>query len=112
VGSVPEQITAPYVYLQRARAAHERTLDQQQGEIPFEEVWDLELIVDDPEDLATIAELIRGLDCACGAFGAGTMQVLYLEDQADDYVPKGTFADQGLDVAAWSVTVLGYAPGA
>jgi hypothetical protein len=39
------------------------------------------------------------------------MQSLFLEDQEDDYIPKGVFSDTGLDVAAWSATVYGYTPG-
>jgi len=111
VGSVLEEIEAPYIYLQRARASHERTLDQAQGEIPFEEQWDLEAIADNPTDLVTLVDAVRGIDCARGTFGTSRMQSLFLEDQADDYLPKGVFSDKGLDVAAWSVTVYGYEPG-
>lgn len=111
VGSVPQEIVPPYLYLQRARANHERTLDQTQGEVPFEEQWDLEAIADTPADLAALSEAVRGIDCARGTFGAGTMQSLFLEDQADDYIPKGVYSDEGLDVAAWTVTIYGYKPG-
>lgn len=110
VGSVPQDITPPYLYVQRARANHERTLDQAQGQVPFEEQWDLEAIADNAADLATLSEAVRGIDCARGNFGAGKMQSLFLEDQEDDYLPKGLYSDQGLDVAAWSVTVYGYKP--
>ena len=111
VGSVPQEIEPPYIYLQRARATHERTLGQGQGETPFEEQWDVEVIVDDPTKLETLAAAIRGVDCARGTFGAGRMQGLFLDDQADDYIPKGVFSDAGLDTVAWSATVYGYAAG-
>lgn len=111
VGSVPQEIAPPYIYLQRARATQERTLDQEQGEIPFEEQWDIEAISADPDQLAAITDAVRGIDCARGVFGAGRMQSIFLEDQADDYIPKGIFSDTGLDVAAWSATVYGYQPG-
>lgn len=111
VGSVPQDIEPPYIYVQRARANHERTLDQAQGEVPFEEQWDLEAIADTPDDLESLVEAVRGIDCARGDFGEGTMQSLFLQDQEDSYLPKGLYSDEGLDVAAWSVTIYGYVPG-
>lgn len=111
VGMVPEETEPPYLWMQRAGASHERTLDQPQGETPFEERWDLEAIAAEPDDLATLDEAIRGLDSARGDFGDGRMQALFVEDQADDYVPKGVWSDEGLDVAAYQITVYGYAPG-
>ena len=112
VGSVPQPTAAPYIWIGRASVAHERTLDQGQGEQPFEERWDLEVWGESLGDVQDLAELIRGLDCAKGAFGDGTIQLLYVEDHADDYSPKGLFSDEGLDLAAFSITLYGYVPAA
>jgi hypothetical protein len=112
VGSVPQPTAAPYIWIGRAGVTHERTLDQSQGEQPFEERWDLEVWGEDLGDVQDLAELIRGLDCAKGTFGDGSIQLLYVEDHSDDYSPKGLFSDEGLDLAAFSITLYGYAAGA
>lgn len=112
VGSVPQPTNPPYVWIGRGGVSHERTLGQAQGETPFEERWDLEVWSDELGEVQDIAELIRGLDCAKGAFGDGTIQCLYVEDHADDYSPKGNFGDEGYDLAALSITIYGYVPAA
>lgn len=112
VGNVLQDVDPPYIYIQRAGTGHERTLDQAQGTWPFEERWDLECISDDPDELQSLADSVRRLDSARGAFGVGgSIQGLFVEDQQDDYVPKGVNSDEGLDVAAFQITVYGYEPG-
>jgi hypothetical protein len=110
VGAVPEEIEPPYLWLQRAGVSHERVIDQRQGEEPFEQRWDLECVVADPADLEPLANAVQRLDCLRGKFGDATIQGLFVEDQQDDYVPKGVYSDEGLDVAAFAVTVYGYLP--
>lgn len=110
VNSVPEHVEAPYIWLRRARIAHERSLDQAQGEQPHEEGWDLEAITDDPSEIDALADAVLGIDSARGAFGYGTIQGLFIESQADDYVPRGLYSDEGLDVAAFQVAIYGYVP--
>lgn len=111
VNHVPQEIEAPYVWASRATTSHERTLDQAQGEQPFEEQWDVEAISDDLGEAQQLGELLRGLDCAKGAFGAGTIQLMLLEDQSDDYVPRGIPSDTGWAVCAFRVTIFGYVAG-
>ena len=111
VGSVPQPTTAPYVWIGRRGVFHERTISQAVGEQPFEERWDLEAW-GSIDDVQTIAEAIRDLDCAKGSFGSGTIQLLQVEDHSDDYIPKGVFSDEGYDLAAFQITVYGYVAGA
>lgn len=111
VRAVPQEIAPPYLWLARAGADLERTLDQAQGAEPFETRYDVEAISDDPQELETLAQAVRALDCAKGVCGSGTMQLLLVEDHTDDYVPKGVFSDEGLDVASFAITVYGYEPG-
>jgi hypothetical protein len=111
VNSVPEEIDPPYIWVRRSGASHERTLGQGQGEQAFQERWDLEVITDDPSDIDGLAKLIRDLDGAKGTFGHGTIQGLFVEDYSDEYIPKGVFSDEGLDVVAFQVVIYGYVPG-
>lgn len=108
VDHVPQEIALPYLWVSRARTAHERTLDQAQGEQPFEEAWDIEAISDSLSEAQDLAAAVRGVDCAKGTFGDGTIQLLVIEDQSDDYIPRGTFGDDGLSVCAFAATVYGY----
>jgi hypothetical protein len=113
VRAVPQPIDPPYVWIARAGSNQdERTLDQAQGQQPWEERWDLEAISDDPVELEDLAAAVRGLDCVKGTFGAGSIQLLIVEDQTDDYVPKAVESDQGLDLAAFQLTIYGYEAGA
>lgn len=111
VGSVPQPTAPPYIWIGRAGVSSERTLDQAQGTAPDEERWDLEVWSDDVGEVQDLAELIRSLDCAKGVFGDGTIQLLVVEDHADDYVPKGNFGDEGYDLAAFQIQVLMYSAG-
>jgi hypothetical protein len=111
VNSVPEEITPPYIWLRRSGANHERTLGQGKGEQAFEERWDLEVISDDPSEIEGLAKLIRDLDSDKGTFGTGTIQGLFVEDYSDEYIPKGVFSDEGLDVCAFQIVIFGYVPG-
>jgi len=111
VGSVPQPTEPPYIWIGRAGVGTERTLDQAQGTVPDEERWDLEVWSNDCGEVQDIADLVLALDCAKGTFGDGTIQLLIVEDHADDYVPKGNYGDEGYDLAALQITVLMYSPG-
>ena len=103
-------MAAPYIWIGRRGVMHERTMNQSVGEQPFEERWDLEAW-GGIDDVQTIAEAVRDLDCDKGAFGDGTIQLLQVEDHSDDYVPKGVFSDEGYDLAAFQITLYGYMAG-
>jgi hypothetical protein len=111
VNSVPEEIVPPYIWLRRSGANSERSLGDAQGTPAFEERWDLEVITDSPGECEDLAASIRNLDGAKGTFGTGSIQGLFIEDYSDEYVPKGVFSDEGLDVAAFQIVIYGYAIG-
>jgi len=112
VNHVPQESDLPYLWIGRAGTTHERTLDQAQGEQPFEERWDCEAIAGTEDEAQTLGEAIRGLDCAKGTFGDGTIQLLLVEDQRDDYVARGVPSDEGYSICAFSVGIWGYVAGA
>jgi hypothetical protein len=111
VNSVPEEVTPPYLWIRRSGGSRERSLGDAQGTPAFEERWDLEVISDSPSETADLAASVQGIDGAKGTFGTGTIQGLFLEDYSDEYIPKGVFSDEGLDVVAFQVVIYGYVPG-
>jgi hypothetical protein len=111
VNHVPQESTLPYLWVGRTGTTHDRTLDQARGEQPFEEQWDCEAIAGTESEAQALGEAVRGLDCAKGAFGDGRIQLMTVEDQRDDYVPRGVPSDEGFSVCAFSLTIYAYTPG-
>jgi hypothetical protein len=106
---VPQSREALYIWFARAQILQDRTLDQAQGTPPFQESWDLECVADNLDDLDTLSDAVRGLDCAKGTFGAGTIQLVLVEDQSEDYLPRGVESDEGLHIAPLRLEIFGYA---
>lgn len=109
---VPETYDGLYVWFARAATEHERTIDQATGEEPFRQFWDLEVIGETLGDVLDAAEHIVDLDASGGTFGAGTVQVLWVSDHNDDYLPRGIYSDEGLYVSSFQLEVVGYVPAA
>ena len=72
-------------------------------------VWQeytVECISLDIAEAITAADAIRrGLNGKHGTFGSGTTQGAFVEDQDDDYIPRGIGADEGAHVSALRVRI-------
>lgn len=102
---VPESSEGDYIYYQRSGIEPLRTLDAY-ALSPLYATFDVEVISRDIDQCQLIASLIRSkLDCYRGTFDDGTVQAVFVEDHNDDYIPRGTYADEGVHVAAMSVQI-------
>lgn len=109
----PESYAGPYVWFaRRSIDQQDTTLDQEPGEIAYRQRFDLEAIADTTGDAMQLAAALQQLHTYRGAFGAGTVQGVFIEDQADDYTPRGLMADEALDFGALDLLVIGYTPAA
>ncbi len=102
---VPESSEGDYVYFQRSTIEPLRTLDASNID-PLYTSFDVEIISRDLEQCQFIASIVRAkLDCYRGAFDDATVKGIFVEDHNDDYIPRGTYADEGVHVAAMSVQI-------
>jgi len=109
---VPETSETLYIWFSRRGRERERTINESAGNVAFREYWDLEVIGTSLGDVSDLADLVDALDSSSGTFGSGTVQVLFVEDQTDDYIPRGLNSDEGLHYSAFLIEILGYAAGA
>jgi len=110
----PQNYAGPYVWFARRSIDQQDTaLDQSPGDFTggsFRQLFDLEAIADDTGQAMDLAEALQDLHTYRGAFGSGTVQGIFVTDQADDYTPRGLMADEALDFGALDLLVVGYQP--
>lgn len=106
---VPQKYAGTYVWFARGGRELADTLEMAAGTEPLGVVWDVEAISRSPDEVANLVELLEGVHGHRGAFGDGTVQGVFVDQQADGYVPQGLGIDLGLEVAAFSMTIYGYA---
>jgi hypothetical protein len=104
-GRITQGFKTPSIWYRRATVRHERALGEE-GEDPFSETFDVEVWADDRAEADAIADLIRARDGYEGAFGEGTVQAVFVDEQVDDYVPITAAGDEGESVAALSLEVI------
>jgi hypothetical protein len=98
-----------YVWFSRSGTGDEDGLNDAEGEAPFREFLDVEVIGRVLDDVLDVVDEIRSHNKARGSFGEGTVQALLVRDHNDDYVPRGVFDDEeGLHIAALQIEVVGY----
>lgn len=72
-----------------------------------EHQFDVECIDDDADGAIVAANAIRSaLQAKRGNFGTGTVKGVFVEDQDDQYVPRGTGGDEGLHVTALRLRIF------
>lgn len=105
--NVPQDSDLPYLWLRRASRDHDRTLDAVVGEEPESERYDLEAISDDLDEAQDLSLAVKDcLDNYRGTLGAATVQGCFVEDQNDDYIPRGIMGDEPLQFSALSVQIF------
>lgn len=101
---VPEKSSYPHIWLARSGKEKDRDLDGQGG--ITRHLFDLECISPDLGDAQDVADAVDDrLAGHRGTFGTRRVQGVFLDDQDDDYIPRGTGGDDGLMVVAQQVTI-------
>lgn len=107
-GMVPQAdiATLPYVWFARSRRQLDRTLDAAAGDPADEQWFDVECISDDLDESQDLAEAVEDrLNNYRGTLGTQSVQGIFLDDQDDNYVPRGTMGETELHVAALAVQI-------
>lgn len=102
---LPQGPLRSFIYLIREGSREERHLGQQ-GDSAFSHTFAVEAISESGREADDLATLIRGLDGSSGTFGDTTIRGMFVQDQNDDYAPKGIGSHLGHTVCALSVEVI------
>lgn len=109
VGKVPKNQANkfPRIYLQRTNKEYDVDIDGAKGNL-IEDTFDLELISNNSSDLLTLNNhLWNDINCLWGSIASSqSVKGIFIENQSDDYEPKGTGGDLGLDVSSFQMRVL------
>lgn len=104
---VPQGFDRPTIWFMRRTTENEEDLACEAGEQPFRQTFDLEVATYDIDTTIDTATLVRSrLHNHRGEFGDGKVQGVFVEDHDDDYFPKTGSSDDGLHVAALSITIV------
>lgn len=100
----PESPDHPRIWYGRSGANEELDLSGTGG--LTQQTFDLEVISDDLDQAQDIAAAVKKyLNGKRGTFGSGTVQGVFVNDQSDDYLPRGISDESGLAVAAINITI-------
>ena len=103
----PEEYPRPYVWYRRSSSEEELCLDGSGGlrQTTLDvECWANEDATGTAETLAgRLKDLLHGHR---GAMGGARAQAIYVDDQDDDYIPKGNMADEGADLVALRIRIF------
>lgn len=103
--AIPQGKPSPFIFLGRQSTTVERCLGET-GNTPFSHIFAVECIGEDLDDSQSLADLVRArCDGYSGTFGDSTVQAIFVEEQADDYLPKAVDLNSGEHIAALSVEV-------
>lgn len=108
VNVIPEESDPPYIWLGRAGIEREGTIDESPGSQPFRERFDVEIYGKDIDKVMEAAALMHARNAYRGAFGAGSIQGVFVVDHADDYIPRGAMDDEGLHGAFLQLELNGH----
>lgn len=107
-----EKYEGMFIWYARSGNGQERSLDDAAGAAHFRELFDLDVVGLDVAAVDALGKRIRDKDATRGTFGAGTIQGLFVTDQADDYIPRAVGADDGFHIASMQLEIFGYTAGA
>lgn len=101
----PDGYFERYIWFESVAIGREECTNQSQGSPP--EWWEinLECIAYTGQEADAMVEVIRGLDGYKGTLGARTVQGLFVDDQTDDYLPRGLRTDVGASVKAVALEI-------
>lgn len=109
VGKVPKNQSNkfPRLFLKRSGKEYECDLDGTKGNY-IEDTFDLEVISNASSDCLRLSdELWKDIHCYFGSItSTQVVKGILLDSQTDDYEPRGTGGDIGLDVAAFNMKVI------
>lgn len=106
-GLVPQDVTLPYIWFKRSARRYLETTDAAPGADPDEERFDLECISDDLDESQDLSQAVcDALNAYRGTFGDTTISGAFVDDQDDDYVPRGTLGETELHTAALAVQII------
>lgn len=98
--------TFPRCWYGRASRVDDLDLDGTRGELSESE-YDVECISTNIDQAIAAADAIRtNLNGKRGTFGAMTVKGVFVEDQDDDYIPRGTGEDAGAHVSALRIRIF------
>lgn len=101
---VPQKSKYPLIWLARSGKEKDRDMDGQGG--LTRHLYDLECISPDLGEAEDVADAVDDrLAGHRGTFGARTVQGVFIEDQDDEYIPRGTGGDDGLMTVAQQITI-------
>lgn len=97
----------PRLFIERVGKNQQADLDGTKGSY-VEDLFDLEIISNTSSDILVLTDCLwDDIDCYFGLISTSyRVKGMFLEDQDDDYIPKGIGGDFGLDVAAFSLKVV------
>lgn len=105
--AVPATYSGPYLWFVRRRIEQDHTFGETPGGGPWSQTIDLEAHSVD-ESHEAIADLVLGLSTYRGAFGAGSVQALFVRDCGEDYVARGLMGPEALQWSALQIEIIGY----
>ena len=106
-----ENYSGAFIWYSRSDTEPLQTLDESAGTRPWTEYIDLECISESIDGAIDLGDLIRAMHASRGTFGGGTVSGVFIGSQADCYIPRGDASDDGLNVCAFNLQIVGYAPG-
>lgn len=108
---VPQTVTGSFIFFIRSSSDDdsEMTLQHAGGDYAYREFFDVEAI-GTIGNVATLSKRLKRLNGHVGAVGNGSVQALFVRDQADDYVPYNVLdqSDSGPHLAAVRMELVGY----
>lgn len=108
-GVVPQDKDQPFLWFLREAATSdgERCFDDAVGADPFRHFFALECFSPDPAQVQDLARKVNDrLNNYRGALGASSVQLVTVEDQADDYQFRSVDDDSGTHAVAFRVEVV------
>jgi hypothetical protein len=109
VGKVPKNQSNkfPRIFLKRSNKESECDIDGTKNNF-ITDTFDLEIISNSSSDIMKLTdELWKDVHCHFGSISSSqTVKGILLESQDDNYEPKGTGGDIGLDIASFSMRVF------
>jgi len=101
-----QQQTLPRIWYRRGGKADDLDLDGTKGQL-IATTFDVECIAASVDAAMDLADVVHDrLHGYRGSFGGRTVKGCFIDDQDDDYEPKGIGSDDGLTVAALSLRIF------
>jgi len=106
-GQVPQEAGDPFLYYARIGTEDARCLGDPVGAVPFLHRFTIEVIGSDVAQVQDLARAVRAvLNNRSGPFGSGSVQLVTIDDQDDDYVFRAADDDSGFHRAALQIEIF------